>query len=79
MNYRETFQIVPGSHVQLKDFDPHLVDNMETKASALLKITKLQQRMDMLQFQLFAEQKRSLLICLQVPARGARMAWSGMS
>ena len=72
MNYRETFQIVPGSHVQLKDFDPHLVDKMETKASALLKITKLQQRMDVLQFQLFAEQKRSLLICLQVPDAGGK-------
>ena len=72
MNYRRTFRIAPGSRVQLKAFDPQLVDKQETKTSALPKIAKLQQRMDELQFQLFAEQKRSLLICLQAPDAGGK-------
>jgi PPK2 family polyphosphate:nucleotide phosphotransferase len=72
MNYRETFRIAPGSRVQLKDFDPQFFDKQETKTSALSKVAKLQQRMDELQCQLFAEQKRSLLICLQAPDAGGK-------
>jgi PPK2 family polyphosphate:nucleotide phosphotransferase len=72
MNYHETFRIAPGSRVRLKDFDPQFFDKQETKKSALPKIAKLQQRMDELQGQLFAEQKRSLLICLQAPDAGGK-------
>ena len=67
MNYREEFLVKPGDRVRLNDFDPGFEDKHENKKSALLKIGKLQQRMDELQFQLYAEQKRSLLICLQGP------------
>jgi polyphosphate kinase 2 (PPK2 family) len=44
----------------------------EMKKSALPKIENLHQRMDSLQFQLYAEQKRSLLICLQAPDAGGK-------
>ncbi len=39
----------------------------EKKKSALAKIKKLQKRTAELQFELYAEQKHSLLICLQAP------------
>ena len=72
MDYRKKFLVVPGSHIRLGDFDPQFTDRGEDKRSALLKIKKFQQRMDSLQFQLYAERKRSLLICLQGPDAGGK-------
>lgn len=72
MNYRKTFRVAPGSRVRLKDFDPRFTDKHETKKSALPKIEKFQQRMDGLQFRLYADQTRSLLICLQAPDAGGK-------
>jgi polyphosphate kinase 2 (PPK2 family) len=72
MNYFKEFQLVPGRRVRLKDFDPKFSDRHEEKKDALPKIEKLRQRMDDLQFQLYAEQKRSLLICLQAPDAGGK-------
>jgi PPK2 family polyphosphate:nucleotide phosphotransferase len=72
MNYYKKFHLAPGSRVRLKDFDPRFVDKHETKESALPRILKLEQRMDALQFRLYAEQKRSLLICLQAPDAGGK-------
>jgi PPK2 family polyphosphate:nucleotide phosphotransferase len=58
--------------VNLKDFDPKFSEKHESKKSALPEVEALQQRMDKLQFQLYAEQKRSLLICLQGPDAGGK-------
>ena len=65
MNYLKQFRVNPGEMVGLNNFDPGFADKHETKKSALQKIGKLKKRMDELQFQIYAEQKRSLLICLQ--------------
>jgi len=65
MNYSKEFQIKPGDNVRLKNFDPEFADKHENKKSALQKMWKLQKRMDELQFNLYAEHERSLLICLQ--------------
>ena len=72
MNYRKKFRIAPGSTVLLKDFDPQFADGHENKKSAHLKIEKLQLRMDELQYRLYAEQKHSLLICLQALDAGGK-------
>ena len=72
MNYRTHFRVAPGDRVRLKDVDPHFADKHETKHSAQLKIEKFQQQMDDLQFRLYGEQKRSLLICLQAPDAGGK-------
>jgi len=72
MNYLKKFRVVPETRIRLKDFDPQFADPDEDKRSALPKIEKLRQRMDELQFQLYAEQKRSLLICLQAPDAGGK-------
>jgi PPK2 family polyphosphate:nucleotide phosphotransferase len=72
MNYEKEFRVSPGSPVHLKNFDPDLTDKDENKKSASRKVTRLQQRMDELQFALYAENKRSLLICLQALDAGGK-------
>jgi PPK2 family polyphosphate:nucleotide phosphotransferase len=72
MNYYKKFRVAPGSRVRLKDFDPQFADQHQTKKSAQLKIERLQQKMDELQYRLYAEQKRSLLICLQALDAGGK-------
>ncbi len=72
MNYLEEFCIKPETMVQIGNFDPGLTDKKENKKSARKKIGKLQKRMDELQFQLYAEQKRSLLIILQALDAGGK-------
>jgi PPK2 family polyphosphate:nucleotide phosphotransferase len=72
MNYYKVFHIPPGKHVRLKDFDPQFTDKHDTKKSALPKVERFQQRMDDLQFRLYSEQKRSLLICLQAADAGGK-------
>ncbi len=72
MNYRKTFRVSPGSRVRLKEHDPQFTDERENKKSALAKTAELQQRLQELQFRLYAEGKRSLLICLQAPDAGGK-------
>jgi PPK2 family polyphosphate:nucleotide phosphotransferase len=72
MNDYKRFCIEPGSRVRLKDFDPRFADKHERKESAVAEIEKLKQRMGELQFKLYAEQKRSVLICLQAPDAGGK-------
>lgn len=72
MNYRKQFLVKHGTRIRLKDFDPQFVGKDEDKDSARPKVAKLQQRMDALQFQLYGERKRSLLICLQAMDAGGK-------
>ena len=65
MSYRKQFRIAPGTDVRLKDFDPRFADKHEDKKTALQKTEQLRKRLDDLQYKLYAEKKRSLLICLQ--------------
>ncbi|HEY4247413.1 MAG TPA: polyphosphate kinase 2 family protein [Lacunisphaera sp.] len=72
MNYLKKFRVTPGSKVKLADFDPDFSSRKETKKSARRKSAELQERMSELQFELYAEQKQSLLICLQAPDAGGK-------
>jgi PPK2 family polyphosphate:nucleotide phosphotransferase len=72
MNYRKKFRVVPGQHVRLKDCDTRFAEKHADKKSALQKIEKYQARMGDLQFWLYAEQKKSLLICLQALDAGGK-------
>jgi PPK2 family polyphosphate:nucleotide phosphotransferase len=72
MKDRSIFRIAPGDRVQLKDFDPGFSNKNENKKAAVPKVEKLQKRMDDLQFRLYADQKQSLLICLQAPDAGGK-------
>lgn len=71
-HYRKLFRVEPGKPVHLKDFDPQYAGKHENKSKALPETEWLRQRMDQLQFQLYAEQKRSLLICLQALDAGGK-------
>ena len=66
MNYRKRFSVKSGEKIRLKNFDPQFAAKHEEKKSTHRKIEKLQKRMDESQFQFYAENKRSLLLCLQV-------------
>jgi PPK2 family polyphosphate:nucleotide phosphotransferase len=72
IHYSEEFRVAHKSHIKLSDFNPRYADKHEKKKTALAEIEKLKQRMDQLQFQLFSEQKRSLLICLQALDAGGK-------
>lgn len=63
MNYRKQFVVKPGALVRLKHLDPSFRHGSKRTAEA--RVAKLQERMDELQFRLYAEQKRSVLVCLQ--------------
>jgi PPK2 family polyphosphate:nucleotide phosphotransferase len=72
VQYSEEFRVEHKSHIKLSNFNPHYSDKHEKKKPALAEIEKFKQRMDDLQFQLFSEQKRSLLICLQALDAGGK-------
>jgi len=72
MNYRKQFGVVPGRHIQLQDFDPKNADHDGGKKGAHYTLKKLKERMDEMQFQLYSEQKRSILVCLQALDAGGK-------
>ncbi len=72
MNYSKKFIVKPESIVELKDFDPNYKGKHKKKKSAKHKIGKLQQKMDELQYKLYAEHKHSLLIVLQALDAGGK-------
>ena len=65
MKYRRLFQVKPGCKVSLKKIDPDFTAEHEKMKSALKEVEKLDLKLRELQFLLYAEGKRSLLICLQ--------------
>ena len=65
MNYAERFRVKPGNHVKLKDIDASFKDKHESHEHALPEIEAYSQRLRELQYLMYAESKRSLLICLQ--------------
>ena len=63
-NYRKKFVVKPGSKIRLKRFDPGYHGEHESRKSALPEIEKNRQKMDELQYLMYAEHKRSLLVVL---------------
>jgi len=72
MNYLERFKVPPGTRVRLKDIDPAFKDRHEDHKDALEEIARYQQNLRELQEVLFAERRRSLLICLQAMDTGGK-------
>ena len=64
-NYRKKLIVKPDSRIRLKHFDPGYHGEHESHKSALLEIQKNLQKMDQLQYRMYAENKHSLLIVLQ--------------
>ena len=65
MSYQKMFQVAPGDKLKLGKIDPDFTDKHKNKASALERLGKYNQKLRELQYLLYAESKRSLLICLQ--------------
>ena len=59
------FQVKPGSKVHLSKIDPDLTAKHKDKHSAEEELQQYIQKLRDLQYHLYAEGKRSLLICLQ--------------
>lgn len=72
MNYHKEFQVKPGSRISLADLNPRFVEAGSTKHSSVPRLEALHARMNALQFQLYAERKHSLLICLQALDAGGK-------
>jgi PPK2 family polyphosphate:nucleotide phosphotransferase len=65
MKYFEKFRVKPGSKVELDSVDASFSGKHETHEHAMAEIEKHGQKLRELQYLMYAEDKRSLLICLQ--------------
>jgi len=63
--YLKKLIVKPGSKIRLKHFDPDYHGRDESHKAALSEIQENRQKMDELQYQMYAENKHSLLIVLQ--------------
>jgi PPK2 family polyphosphate:nucleotide phosphotransferase len=71
-DFPKQFRIDPGTRVRLKAFETGYVDPHATRKHAEAELEALRQRLGELQYGLYAEKKRSLLICLQAPDAGGK-------
>ena len=65
MNYVKQFRVKPGTDVDLGKVDAGFKDKHESHEHALPEIEEYTQKLHDLQYLMYAEGKRSLLICLQ--------------
>jgi len=65
VNYRKKFIVKTGDEIRLKHFDPGYHGKHESHKSALPEIEENLQKMEQLQYRMYAENKHSLLIVLQ--------------
>jgi len=65
MNYTKRFRVKPGNKVDLNEIDAGFKDRHESHEHALPEIEAYSRKLRELQYLLYAENKRSLLICLQ--------------
>ena len=72
MNYIQRFRVAPGAGVRLEDIDPTFKDRHEDHQEANEEIAHYQRRLRELQELLYAERRRSLLICLQAMDTGGK-------
>jgi PPK2 family polyphosphate:nucleotide phosphotransferase len=65
MKYTKLFRVQPGSEVNLKKVDPDFTAEHRNKKKAAKQVEKLDRKLRALQYLIYSEGKRSLLICLQ--------------
>jgi len=64
-NYWKKLVVKPGSKIRLKHFDPDYHGKYESHKSALTEIQENRQKMEELQYLMYAENKHSLLVVLE--------------
>ena len=69
-NYLKKLIVKPDSKIRLKHFDPDYHGKHESRESALPEIQKNLQKMEQLQYLMYAENKHSLLIVSAGTRRG---------
>lgn len=72
MNFRNAFKVEPGTRIKLDKIDPNDTGGFESKKAALKKIEQARHRLTELQYQLYAENRQSLLIVLQAMDAGGK-------
>jgi polyphosphate kinase 2 (PPK2 family) len=72
VSYLERFRVLPGTRVKLRDIDPAFKDHHGHREQAAEEIEHYQKRLRELQELLYAERRRSLLICLQAMDTGGK-------
>jgi PPK2 family polyphosphate:nucleotide phosphotransferase len=72
MNLSRKCRIAPGNRIELKAFDPEATPGVATKEDALEKLTRNIEQLAKLQYALFAENRRSVLIVLQAMDAGGK-------
>jgi PPK2 family polyphosphate:nucleotide phosphotransferase len=72
MRYSERFRVEPGSRVDLARIDPSSKEKNETKESAQLETAAYVARLRELQYLVYAEDRRSVLVCLQALDAGGK-------
>ena len=72
MDYGKMFRVAPGSTVNLHKIDPDFTDKHTDKDSAAIETEKCNGKMDKLQYLMYAENRQSLLICLQAMDAGGK-------
>jgi len=72
MRFSKKYRVRPGSHIHLKRIDPDGRDGLLDKQDAQPLIQHYADRLRELQYRLYAESGRSLLICLQAMDAGGK-------
>jgi PPK2 family polyphosphate:nucleotide phosphotransferase len=72
MNYRKKFVVEPGAKVRLDDLDPAFTGKHESESEAKAEIVHDLDRLRRLQYRLYAEGERSVLIVLQALDAGGK-------
>jgi polyphosphate kinase 2 (PPK2 family) len=72
MDYRQIFIVKPGSKVKLGKIDPSYTGAYKAREQALPEIEQHCARLRDLRYLMFAEDKRSLLVCLQAMDAGGK-------
>lgn len=72
MSFSDRFRVQPQHAVHLSDIDPGYKAQHNDKASAREEIRQYAQRLRELQYLLYAENRRGLLICLQAMDSGGK-------
>ena len=72
MNYLERFKVLPGTVVKLKDVDPSFKGHHDGRKEAAEEIEHYRKRLRELQQLLYADGRRSLLVCLQAMDGGGK-------
>ncbi len=71
MRYCDRFRVAPGSKLRLADVDPRFKDGRQKK-SAAKEIARHAERLRDLQYLIYAENRRSVLVCLQALDAGGK-------